>query len=33
MLERESAHHAVQMLGSRGDRLRQIADFVVLRQA
>jgi geranylgeranyl diphosphate synthase type II len=33
MLERESAHHAVQMLGSRADRLRQIADFVVLRQA
>jgi geranylgeranyl diphosphate synthase type II len=33
MLERESAHEAVQLLGSRADRLRQIADFVVLRQA
>ena len=33
MLERESAHEAVQILGTRADRLRQIADFVVLRQA
>lgn len=33
MLERESAHEAIEGLGSRADRLRQIADFVVLRQA
>jgi geranylgeranyl diphosphate synthase type II len=33
MLERESAHKALKTLGSRADRLRQIADFVVLRQA
>jgi geranylgeranyl diphosphate synthase type II len=33
MLERESAHEAVQIFGTRADRLRQIADFVVLRQA
>ncbi len=33
MLERESAHEAVQIFGARADRLRQIADFVVLRQA
>jgi geranylgeranyl diphosphate synthase type II len=33
MLERESAHEAVRVLGTRADRLRQIADFVVSRQA
>jgi geranylgeranyl diphosphate synthase type II len=33
MVERESAHEAIRMLGTRADRLRQIADFVVLRQA
>src|SRR3954468_6024649 len=33
MIERESAHKALKILGSRADRLRQIADFVVLRQA
>jgi geranylgeranyl diphosphate synthase, type II len=33
MMERESAHEALEILGSRADRLRQIADFVVLRQA
>jgi len=33
MLERESAHEALEILGTRADRLRQIADFVVLRQA
>lgn len=33
MLERQAAHDAVQSLGTRADRLRQIADFVVLRQA
>jgi len=33
MMERKSAHEAIEMLGPRADRLRQIADFVVLRQA
>ncbi len=33
MTERASAHEAVEILGARADRLRQIADFVVLRQA
>ncbi|MFL6451738.1 MAG: polyprenyl synthetase family protein [Bryobacteraceae bacterium] len=33
MLERESALDAVEIFGSRADRMRQIADFVVLRQA
>ncbi len=33
MLERQAAHDAVQSLDARADRLRQIADFVVLRQA
>ena len=33
MMERRSAHEAIEVLGSRADRLRQIADFVVLRQA
>jgi geranylgeranyl diphosphate synthase, type II len=33
MKERESAHEAVRGLGLRAERLRQIADFVVLRQA
>ncbi|MFL6417439.1 MAG: polyprenyl synthetase family protein [Bryobacteraceae bacterium] len=33
MLERESAHEAISGLGRRSERLRQIADFVVLRQA
>ena len=33
MMERKSAHEAIELLGPRADRLRQIADFVVLRQA
>jgi len=33
LIERKSAHEAVEILGSRAERLRQIADFVVLRQA
>lgn len=33
MMERKSAHEAIEILGSRADRLRQIADFVVLRRA
>jgi geranylgeranyl diphosphate synthase, type II len=33
MAERESAHEAIANFGSRAERLRQVADFVVLRQA
>jgi geranylgeranyl diphosphate synthase, type II len=33
LAERESAHEAIANFGSRAERLRQVADFVVLRQA